>query len=202
MSAFAADFDDSCVFPAHFSLCFHWHSGAKPSLILISRHSTCVAEQTPLPPPLFLYKLLNDFIQIDLLIFVTSPLFGFLLCLLKVGRHVSSVGSLWIRQKSRCRPFLKCTGVSFTVLCQLINKWACAASTRAPRRHWWPTSQRTLCSSWATASVSRSSALCPDCTAAPSWGVFVWQRLSKLSLLLTQIYTGFPTVSHLFPPLP
>lgn len=177
MSALAADFDDSCVFPAHFSLCFHWHSAVKPSLILISRHSTCVAEQTPI-----FFFLLNNFIRIDLLIFVTSPLFGFLLCLLKAGRHVSSVGSLWIRQKSRCRPFPKCTRVSSTVLCRLINKWACAAYTRAPRRRWWPTSQRTQCSSWATASVSRSSALRPDCTAAPSWGVFVWQRLAKPSL--------------------
>lgn len=152
---------------------------ALPDSYLLSQHMCCWTN-TDFFSPCCLYKLLNDFLQIDVLIFVTSALFRFLLCLLKAGRHVSSVGSLWIRQKSRCRPFLKCTGVSSTVLCQLINKWACAASTRAPRRHWWPTSQRTRCSSWATASVSRSSALRPDCTVAPSWGVFVWQRLSKL----------------------
>lgn len=82
----------------------------------------------------------------------------FLLSLSKGELRVSSVGSLWTQQKSRCRPFLHCTGVSYTVWRQPINKWVCVASTRAPHQHWWPTSQRTLCSSWATASVSRSSA--------------------------------------------
>lgn len=98
---------------------------------------------------------------------------AFILSSLKVALRASSVGSPWTRQKSRCRPFPQCTEVSSTALWQPISKWACAASTRAPRRRWWPTSQKTLCSSWATASASRSSAWQPAFTVTQCWGVFV-----------------------------
>lgn len=98
----------------------------------------------------------------------------FFLSLFKGELHVSSVGSLWTQQRSRCRPSQRCTGVSYTVWWKLINKWVCVASTRAPRQHWWPTSQKTLCSSCATVSVSKLSALQPECTVILCWGGWWW----------------------------
>lgn len=162
------NFDDSCVFPARFSQCFHWLflllRGVNLSLILISLHGMCVVSKMQ--------------IFLSAMTFVIFLPFHF-----KGGLHVSSVDSLWTLPKSKCRPSLHCTGVSYTVSSQPINKWVCVVSTRAPPPLWWQTLQRTPCSSWATASVSRSSALWPDCTVTPCWGG--WSGFTWLSFLLT-----------------
>lgn len=103
--------------------------------------------------------------------------------------HVSSVDSLWTQPKSRCRPFLPCTEVSSTVSCPPTSKWVFLVSTRAPHQHWWPTLQRTLCSSWATASASRWSASQADCPAMQLWGRPVLSR-PNFTLRIHQIFNS------------
>lgn len=88
----------------------------------------------------------------------------------KGAPHASLPASLWTRQRSRCRLFPGCIAASSTAWPAPTNRWDSEASIRAQLRRWWPTSLRTLCSSWATASASRSSASRRDYTRTACWG--------------------------------
>lgn len=88
----------------------------------------------------------------------------------QVGRPVFSVGSPLTQLKWRCRPSLACTEDSRTASSPSTNRLDYEGSIRAPRPPSSPTSPKTQCSSWATASARTWSASYRELTEAQNSG--------------------------------